>query len=274
MAQKELPKEAERNLDVADTLNGWDFDWIAILNGTQASYSNWSQGGVNTISGSASSVFGAQYRKDHYAYALVTNLKYGKAKLEGQGTRKTNDQVVVKNRWSYLFNDDRFSAFGNINLQTQFDKGYDYNNDDELISRFFAPAYLRQYGGIAFSPVPYFGMEAGMGFKETVVRDTSLSTLYGVDEGEKFRFEPGFSLNMTFNKEILENVSLSSSVETFMNPQNSIEYTDVTFSNELVGKINSYLQTTIQFDLVYDRDYSSEVQMRQVLALGFSYTIF
>lgn len=264
--------KAQTNLSVSDTLKGWDFSWIGGINGSQAAYNNWSQGGVNTISATGSNVFIARYRKEKFSYAFSTNLKYGKAKLSGEGTRKTDDKIALRNKFGYRLDDTDFSAYGNVGFETQFDKGYDYSGEqDVLISRFMAPLYMRQDFGIAYNPTDFFGIELGAGFKETIVRDTTLSTRYGLDAGSKFRFEPGFTYAMNFEKEVVQNVILSSSFETFTNPQYSLKYTDISFTNELVGKINSYLNATLQFVMIYDRDFSTEVQTKQVLSAGISY---
>lgn len=266
-----------RKVIVPDTLKGWRIDWVGGLNGAQASYDNWSQGGVNTISVTASTVFNARYRKGNYAYALTSNFKYGKAKLEGEGTRKTDDRIAINNKFSYLFDDSRWSAFGNINFSTQFDEGYDYNvpdgQDPQLISKFFAPAYFTQIGGIAFSPKEYFTAEAGMAFKETIVNDTALSQRYGLGQGENFRFEPGYSLALNFDKNVFANVRLISTIETFTNLRRHIDNTDINFSNELIGKINDFMNMSFQFVMIYDSDFSREVQVKQVLSVGLSYSI-
>lgn len=262
---------------VSDTLRGWDYNWVGGLNGSQAAYRNWSQGGVNTISVTASSVFNLRYRMNKFAYALTTNLKYGKAKLEGEGTRKTDDRIAINNKFSYLFDDERWSAFGNINFSTQFDEGFDYNVPDDqepiLISKFFAPAYFTQIAGIAFTPVEYFTAEAGLALKETIVSDVALSERYGLDPGEKFRFEPGYSTALNFEKTIVSNVKLISVVETFTNLQRNVRSTDVVFSNEVIGKINNYLNTSFQFVMIYDDDFSTKAQIKQVLSVGLSFSL-
>lgn len=266
-----------RRVVVADSLEGWQMEWVNGLNGAQASYDNWSQGGVNTISVTASTVFDAKFRKNQFAYAFATNLKYGKARLEGQGTRKTNDRISVNNKFSYLFPDERWSAFGNINFSTQFDKGFDYNvpdgEDPKLISKFFAPAYFTQMGGISFKPADYFTAEAGLAMKQTIISDTTLSKRYGLEAGETFRFEPGYSVALNFDKTIFANVQLISTLETFTNLQRHVDQTDVNFSNELIGRINDVMNMSVQFVMIYDTDFSKEVQLKQVLSLGVSYRI-
>ena len=262
---------------VADSLEGWQASWVGGLNGAQAAYNNWSGGGTNTISVSGSTVFGLRYRKDRFAYALDTNLKYGKAKISGEGTRKTDDRIAVNNKFSYQFNDERWSAFANVNFSTQFDKGFDYDVDEGeepiLISRFFSPAYFTQIAGVAYTPTNYFSAQAGLAMKETIVSDTTLSERYGLGVGDQFRFEPGYSTALFFEKDLFSNVRLISSVETFTNLQRSISSTDVHFSNELIGKINDFMNMSFQYAMVYDDDFSKRVQIKQVLSAGVSVNI-
>lgn len=262
---------------VADTLEGWDARWSGGLNGAQAAYNNWSQGGTNTISVTASTIFNLKYRQDRFAYALDTNLKYGKARIESEGTRKTDDRFAVNNKFSYLFDNKKWSAFANINFSTQFDKGFNYSVPDtvqpELISKIFAPAYFTQVLGIAFTPVDYFSAQAGMAMKETIIADTSLSERYGLEAGERFRFEPGYAAALNFEKELFSNISLVSSVETFTNLQRSISSTDVHFANEIIGEINNFMNMSFQYVVIYDDDYSKKVQVKQVLSAGISVDI-
>ncbi|WP_372634025.1 DUF3078 domain-containing protein [Fodinibius sp.] len=267
----------DKTVVVADTLDGWQASWVGGINGAQAAYNNWSQGGTNTISVTGSTVFNLKFRKERFAYALDTNLRYGKARIEDEGTRKTDDRVAINNKFSYLFNNDKWSAFANINFSTQFDKGFDYSVPDtvqpRLISKIFSPAYFTQITGIAFTPADYFSLQAGMAMKETIIADTSLSERYGLGAGERFRFEPGYSTAMFFEKELFSNVRLISSVETFTNLQRNLSSTDVHFSNELVGKINNFMNMSFQYVTIYDDDYSKKVQVKQVLSAGISVSI-
>lgn len=270
---KALIRASNKQL-VSDTLEGWDVDWRNKLNGSQAAYSNWSQGGVNTISVTASTIFNLRYRKNRFAYLLTTNLKYGRARIEGEGTRKTDDRISVTNKFNHQLEDPRFNLFGTLGFNTQFDKGFNYDTDPEiLISKFFAPAYFNQVAGIGYVPTDYFNAEAGLALKETIVVDTTLSTRYGLDPGDTFRFEPGYSIILNFEKNILSNVKLISSVETFTNLKRHIDNTDVNFYNELIGEINNYLSTSLQFVLIYDSDFSRQVQLKQVLSVGFTFNL-
>ncbi len=259
---------------VSDTLDGWNLNLMAGLNGSQNSFNNWSQGGVNSISGTAMTWFEAHYRNDRFGYLFNTNLKYGKARLEGKETRKTSDQLSVKNKFTYDFQDSRFSLYGNVDFSSQFDEGIDYSDSTEpVISRFMAPGFFRQSVGLSYEPLEFLTFETGIGFKQTYMRDTDLSTRYGLDPGEKFRFEAGGVFNVTAEKQIMKNIKYRSSFESFANFQQSFKYTDFEFSNQVVGSINEYINTTFEFVIVYDRDYSSELQIKQMLSAGLQLNI-
>jgi hypothetical protein len=259
---------------IPDTLKGWANEWVGSLNGSQAAYSNWSQGGVNTISGTASTLYQAKFKKDKFGYGFGLNLKYGKSKINADEVRKTDDLILVKNKFTYNFDHSAWSGIGSLTFNTQFDKGYDYEVDPAVLqSQFMAPGYFKELLGVSYQPVDYFSAEGGLGMKQTIVSETDLSTLYGLEEGENFRFEAGVSLNTGIELEVLPNFIYTGNAELFYNPENDMSYTDVVFSNELVGKINNLINTSLQFVLQYDKDYSTEVQIKQVLSLGVSFRL-
>ncbi len=260
---------------VSDTLIGWNVNWIGSFKGAQAAYSNWSNGGVNTISLTSSSLFNAMYRSGRFAYALSTDLRYGLSYISGEGTRKINDKIAVNNKFSHLFGaDSLWSAFANINFITQFDEGFDYGGEDPvLISEFMAPAYFTQIFGLGFLPTPALTFNAGLALKETFVLNDSLSTVYGLAPGDNFRFEPGFSIAIQFEKNIMENVKILTSLESFTNIKRPLDRTDLFFNAELIGSINDFLSMTFQFVAIYDDDFSEQLQIKQVLAAGLSFTL-
>jgi hypothetical protein len=263
--------------DTTDTLSGWKLHWIGGLHGSQASYSNWSSGGSNAVSATASTLFDGLYQKNKWGYHLTVDLKYGRSHLANQGSRKTDDEIDITNKATRSFKDKRWNAFAAVNFNSQFDRGFDYdvpnNESPELISDFFSPAYFNEAAGVGFVPVDYFTAEAGLALKETIVSNDSLSQRYGLAPGDNFRLESGFTIRLELDKMILKNVELKSSLETFTNVTRAIKHTDFTFSNMLIGKINKYLNVTFEFDTAYDDDFSKQLQVKEVLAAGLSVTV-
>lgn len=270
---------AQDSITLSDSLDGWSYNWVAGLNGSQASYSNWSQGGVDNISVLANSTFSTKYREGQTAYGFQLVTRYGKSRIEDQGTRKTDDRLSIRNRFLYdLFEPGSdYSIFGNINFRTQFDEGFDYgagpDGGDVLISDFMAPAYFSQRAGLAYTPADYFTFEAGLAMKQTIVSDEDLRPLYGLDEDESLRNEAGVALGMNYEQELAPTILFSTSVETFTNLARAVDRTDVYFTGQLTGKITDIINTSLRVDLAYDDDFSDELQVQQVLSVGVSFVL-
>lgn len=255
---------------VTDSVPKWDTDFIGGLNGNEAAYSNWSNGGVNSLALTASTVFDTKYVSHRFGYYANVNLKYGQTEIQGFGLRKTDDLIQLKNQMNLFFNDHRYSGFISLSFLSQFDKGYNYPNDstDVLVSRFMGPAYLKEGSGIAFQPVDYISFQGGFALQQTIVNDTTLSTRYGLKPHSRLLSEGGIGLGISFNKDIFKNVNFQSSMETFTSFIKPIRSTDVSFSNELTGKVNDFMNVNLQFQMLYNDDISKALQIKQILALG------
>jgi len=136
-----------------------------------------------------------------------------------------------------------------------------------------APGYITESAGLSYKPADYFSIQLGLGLKQTVVADTSLSTLYGVNEGDKIRGEGGLTIALGMEKNIAENIIYSGELSTFTSFVSAVSSTDVNFTNEISGKINGYLSTNLQFVLLFDDDVNEKLQVKQVLAVGLNFTI-
>lgn len=250
----------------------WNLGWIGTLNGSQASYRNWSQGGVNTISGTGGTRFTAKFTKDRFVLDHSTSLKYGRARLNGKEARKTDDEIRLRNQASRKFDNPYYSMIAQLNFDTQFYEGYDrsYTN---IISKFMAPAYITETIGLAFTPEKNFQLNAGLSLKQTIVSDTSLSPRYGLKAGSTFRNEGGISLGIRLTRQVMTNVSYAGSVDTFTNLLRPVSSTVFKMDNNLVGRINDYLTTNIQFAVIFDDNVTKQLQVKQVLSVGLSYTI-
>jgi hypothetical protein len=267
-----VPAAPTQTIVQADTVKYWTKKWNLSLNGSQASYSNWSQGNNNSVAATGGNMFNATYKRARYSYDILLNLRYGQTKINGSEVRKTDDLIHFKNRVNHLLHATQYTAYFEVDFRTQFDAGYDKNR--VYISDFMSPGYLQETAGLGYKPVDYIQLQSGFSMKQTFVADTLFSSRYGVTSGKNFRSEGGFSMGASFKKNVAKNLVLNSNVQTFTNFLQSVEYTDVMFNNELTGKINSFMNTNIQFALMYDRDFNKQIQVKQVLAVGLSFNVF
>ena len=263
---------------IPDTLDGWGTTWVANLNGSQSSFSNWSEGGSNSISGTASTVFTEYYRNGQFAYGFRINLRYGQAKLNGNDKRKTDDLISIRNRATYGIGDSRYSAYAAVQFKTQFAEGFDYegavSGGDSLISDWFAPAYFIEGAGIEFVANENFSAEAGLAMKQTVVNDDRLLAQYGLDSGKNYRAEAGISLGAQYQNTLMENIDFVTSVETFTNLFKPVNETDLIWSTDIIGQINDIFSAVFQFELRYDADYSREAQLKEIFAAGIAINLY
>ncbi len=272
------PDTGEPVLEEAQTSN-WEHNLRSSLTGTQATYKNWSQGGTDNIAILGTTAYSSEYTKDRYTYKVDVNLRYGQTRIGDGDFIKSDDRIRIRNQASRKFRDERLRAFFNVNFESQFDKGYENPIPEEgeeriLISRFMAPAYVTEVLGLSFHPVENLRFEGGLAMKQTIVSDTDLSTRFGLDAGETFRNEAGMSLLIGYERRIMENIFYSGYVETFTNVNRALSETDMIFVNEIAGQINRYISANVEFVLAYDSDIIEELQVKQIISLGLSYSFF
>ena len=250
------------------------------FNGSQASYSNWAQGGSNNIAVTGSSLFKATYKQNKFTFETSLNTRFGQAKIDGDGVRKTDDKLEFRNRLSYELRHNHLdiNLFGSINFRTQFDRGFDYDKGpggtDLYISNFMAPGYLTENIGLSFVPAKDLALEIGMALQQTFITKEELRASYKFDPDESVRNEGGVTLAATYVMRIAENLSLNTSLETFTGVSKSIKSTDFIFKNQITGRINSFMNAGLRFDVAYDDDFSEDLQVAQVLTVGVSFSLF
>lgn len=270
---------AQESITFPDSLNGWQSTWDVGISGSQASYSNWAKGGVNNIAATGRTTFTSLYHHGKFSYGFMVNARFGKTKVEDEGVRKIDDRLFIKNKFLYdLAEDDSdFKLYGNIKFSTQFDDGFNYGSGEDgsdlKISGFLSPAYFTQDAGLAYIPNETFSVELGLGLQQTFIKDEKLGPVYGLADGDRFRSEAGFTFGSSLKTGIATNLSYSSSLNTFTAFGKSVKKTDLNFSNTITGTINRFMNASLSLDLVYDDDFSNELQVAQVLSLGVVFTL-
>src|SRR5665648_900355 len=120
-----------------------------------------------------------------------------------------------------------------------------------------APAYVTLSLGIDYKPnkiISFF--VSPLTGKMTIVSDDDLSAMgaFGVDPGEKARYEIGSFVKMELKTEIMKNVSLQSKIDLFSNYLNKPENIDVNWDLLINMKINDYFSANLISNLIYDND--------------------
>lgn len=257
-----------------DTVKHWKVTGLGSLTINQASYTNWSAGGENSISGTALIKLFANYTKGNFSWNNSLNLKYGMLKNESESLKKTDDLIELNTQINQKFA-EHWSSSGLINLTTQFADGYNYPDDSNIVSKFFAPAYLTVAPGVSYKPNDYFSiLITPITMKGTFVMDQALADLgaYGVDpakydsiggewvkteDGKNSKIKVGAFVEFYFKKMLKEDLGYESKLNLFYNylqdnniPE-GIAPIDFNWQNFFIYKISKVFSASLFFHLAY-----------------------
>ena len=259
----------------ADTIKPWKVTGVSSLTINQASFANWSAGGENSISGTALLKIFANYTKGNFSWNNTLNLKYGLLKNESESLKKNDDLIELNTQLNHKFSKN-WSSSGLINLTTQFADGYSYPDDSNIVSKFFAPAYLTIAPGISYKPTDYFSiLITPITMKGTFVMDQDLADLgaFGVDpakykdtiaegkikieDGKNSKIKLGAFVEFYFKKKLKEDLAYESKLNLFYNylqdnniPE-GIAPIDFNWQNYFLYKISKVFSASLFFHLAY-----------------------
>jgi hypothetical protein len=255
------------------------------LNFSQLSFSNWSAGGKNSVSGVSLLNYSANYGKDRLNWDNAINLGYGLLKEGSNDLIKSEDKMDLSSKLGYKMSEEgKWLYSGLFNFRSQFANGYKYPDTDNKISALFSPAYITLALGADYKPSDNFSVFLSpLGTKLTIVTDDDLSAIgaFGVDPGKKFRAELGGSLKSELKFPVVENVDVHTVLGLFSNYLHNPQNIDVNWDFRVNMKINEYLSANFITNMIYDHDIlitldeagnkGRRVQWKQLFGAGLSF---
>lgn len=259
------------------------------INLSQVSLSNWAGGGNNAISlGFLVGLF-SDYESARSIWKNSFSGAYGIQKQEGLSSRKTDDLLELNSEYSKKLRNPNWLWSSIVNVRTQFAEGISYddiNDTQTLISAFMAPGYLQVSTGVGYTQSNFFTFTfSPITGKLTFVTNELLSQqgVFGLEPGDKLRSELGASLDAKLTRELMENVTLKSSLNLFVGYAD-LTHVDVNWSALVLMKVNKFITASIATQLIYDHDIlvnrarsdqepniGRATQFKEVLNIGFAY---
>lgn len=255
------------------------------VNVNQGSFSsNWTNGGVNSIALGLLFNGLAAYDKGNHTWRNDMQTQFGIVSTEALGRRKNIDRIFLDSKYGYKFS-PKWSFIGNVNFQTQFARGYIYENqtDGSILAKkqsaFMSPGYLTESIGFEYKPVDYFFITFAPGaLRQTFVTDTTLyvntpdQLNFGVPIHRKVRSEMALmQVVANFDKNIAKDVNLKFRYQGFANIR-TLDAIDHRLDASITAKVNKYVNVNLGMIAIFDKDQDASVQFAQSLALGFLYT--
>jgi hypothetical protein len=276
-----------------DTTKNWTRGGVFGLNFTQASFTNWAAGGVNSVSGQVLLNLFSNYKKGDNTWDNTLEMSYGLLQ-QGKASllRKTDDKIDFTSKYGRKAFNEKWYYSALFNFKSQFMPGYNYISDTSKvkISDWLAPAYGLIALGMDYKPNTKFTLFISpLTGRITIVNDGALSAAgaFGVKPGEKIRNEFGGYVRAQYRADIIQNVNLTTRLELFSNYLDRPQNIDVNAEVLLTMKVNKYISASINMQAIYDNDinikgdYNNDgviganeagprLQFRQVLGIGFN----
>ena len=263
----------------ADTT--WTKSLVGRLSGAQAGFSNWAEGGVNTVALTVGLDGKAVKKTDTWTNSNELRFSFGLVRQDTLDFRKAEDLIRLRTSLKYTAGEGALATLQPTmaaGLRTQFAPGLNFEKDPlgtgrELpvkVSDFFSPASITQTIGLTWDPNPWLTQRVGIAAKETIVLIEELRPLYGVSMDKTFRAELGIEAYTDFEKQLAENVQYKSTLGLFA-AFGSQDAPDLIWENAIAMKVNSLLNVNFEWTLLYDKDVATDIQAKEVFSVGFSY---
>jgi len=252
----------------------WTHTLVGTLNLSEASYTNWTAGGDNTL---AYVALLAGKSEDNPVSATWTNsykLTFGQARLGDHGLRKTDDEINLESLFKYKL-DSTLNPYFAATFKSQFAPGYKYDKNDSAtqVSKFFDPAYFTEAVGALYTPNPYFKTRLGVALREII---TTQFTQYADDpttpKVESTLVQGGIESVSELALPIDDNLLLASKLELF-DPFEHFQQIVTRSETGITAKITKLIIVNLNLVLLNDPMVTPRTQVKQTLAIGFTYAI-
>ena len=247
----------------------------------QTGFSDWVGGGTNNFSGTIKFDYEWEYRNKGWDWLSNVESAFGLAKYKNAPfARKIDDRILIQSIVGKEFTRNlSFSAF--FNFTSQIGNGYKYKKDDdnneirELTTRIFSPAYFQIGSGflwkkdekiwVNYSPIASRLILVSKKFTDDLLEN---ETYFGVSQNKSSRYELG--ANLTFHSEgkLLENVNYKQDLKLFSNYIEEASNIDLDYLAQIEINVNPLLTTQLIFQLIYDDNAVSRLQVREVFGVG------
>ncbi|MFY9116160.1 MAG: DUF3078 domain-containing protein [Bacteroidales bacterium] len=261
----------------------WTNSLLSQLNFSQTSLTNWAAGGNSSVSLGGYIDAKANYAKNDLIFQNRFQAGYGFLKTFGDIMKKTDDRLFLDSKFGYKAT-DRLYMSASFGVKTQWAKGFKYSaKDTVLVSQFAAPLNTTLALGMDYNPWPWLSVTfAPLTGGLVVVTVPELRENYGNRPDEKVRVEFGAQLKMKMDKEVFKNVKVDTELILFSDYLNKPQNIKVFWDLSVSMQINKFMSANIRTNLIYDDNIkiadkygnkAPRVQFREVLSIGFSYTL-
>ncbi len=277
----------ESDVQVKDPVGGfWSYSGKASLLFNQLAFSKWASGGVNNVSLGFTLDYEINYKENGWSWDTKSSGSYGLSYVEGDKfLKKTNDRLEINSLLGKEFS-DTWSYSTILNFKSQISRGYRFGTDEKgeetraLRTHFFSPAYLQFGVGLYWkkstdlwlniAPFTQRITFVSRQFTQDLAEDKAY---FGVSKGRNHLFELGASVSGFYKFEALNNVFIENRLALYTDYLGDPENIDFDYTLSAHMKVNEYISTQLEIQLVYDDNAVQDLQSREVFGVGVSLTL-
>lgn len=259
----------------------WSYSGKASLLFNQAAFSQWASGGVNNVSLGLTVDYEVNYKENGWSWDTKSSGSYGLSYIEGDKfLKKTNDRLEINSLLGKEFS-ETWSYSTILNFKSQIARGYRFGTDEEgketrsLRTHFFSPAYLQFGVGLYwkkssnlwfnFAPFTQRITFVSLQFTKDLGDDKAY---FGVSKGRNHLFELGASVSGFYKFEALKNVFIENQLALYTDYLGEPENIDFDYTLTATMKVNAFISTQLEVQLVYDDNAVQALQSREVFGVG------
>jgi hypothetical protein len=253
---------------------GWTNEVVAGLNFNQTHFDNWVQGGEDAWSWQFDLISRFNNDREKFNWSNSGKMSFGKTRISGNEARKSADEIDLESVFTYKIGLP-ICPYAAATAKSQFARGYDYSAEPKNeISSYLDPAFFTQGIGAGYSPICELKTRLGASVKETVTRNhpAPYADDPETEEIEKIKVEFGAESAADLKWKFGKNILIVSKLNLFSNLKSYREI-DVTWDNIATASIAKYLNANLNVKLFYDRDISKKRQIKEVIAVGLTYSL-
>lgn len=255
----------------------------------QAAFNDdWKGGGTTNYSANIVVNFDVYYNKGKYTWDTKFLGDYGINKIKDQEFyRKTNDRLELNSTIGRQIKQSKWYSSAFVNFRSQFDMGYEFGEDAEgnetraLQTEFMSPAFTqlglgalwKESDDIRVNISPVTGRIITANEQFTTTPSYVDGDFFGINEGESIRTEFGASLNAFVKFKVMEGITAGNVLGLYSNYLEDPLNVDIDYTLNLIMSVNKYISANFTFQAIYDDNAVRGFQIREVLGVGFNYTL-
>ncbi len=256
---------------------GWKHSVVSGLTLTQVTFKDWAQGGEDALAWTVRLDGKSLLDDTAYTWGNSYKMAYGEAKIGSEQNRKTEDKLEMESVFTYKLG-SYVNPYVSATLKTQFALGVtiDAAGKETSVSKFFDPGYLTQSAGFGYQPIAEVKTRLGVGLREIV---TSQYWQYANDattpepDRVKVRVDGGLESVTDVEWKLDDNLLYRSKLELF-SPIKKLSEVTLRMDNTITANVSKYIVVILNVQLINDERATTRTQVKEVLSMGLSYTLF